>query len=69
MLTDEEKEELEFFRQSAHRFMTSDLDKAFFALESLMDRDRPHRVDSVMPTSAFSVLAKALIELKKTVMK
>lgn len=49
--------------------MTSPLDKAFFALESLIDRDRPNRVDSVMSNTAFNVLARALVELKREVCK
>ena len=64
-----EREELEQLRKSAARFMTSPLDKAFFALESLIDRDRPNRVDSVMSNTAFIVLARALVELKREVCK
>lgn len=64
-----EREELEQLRKSAAKFMTSPLDKAFFALESLIDRDRPNRVDSVMSNTAFNVLARALVELKREVCK
>ena len=69
MLTPTEQEELEMLRRSAAKFMTSDLDRAFFALESVLDRDRPHRLDSVMPTSAFKILARAVLELKKEILK
>lgn len=69
MLTPTEQEELEMLRRSAAKFMTSELDKAFFALESVLERDRPHRLDAVMPTSAFRVLARAVIELKKEILK
>lgn len=68
-LTLSEREELEGLRKSAAKFMTCPLDKAFFALESLIDRDRPNRVDSVMSNTAFNVLARALVELKREVCK
>lgn len=64
-----EREELEQLRKSVAKFMSSPLDKAFFALESLIDRDRPNRVDSVMSNTAFNVLARALVELKREVCK
>ena len=69
MLTPTEQEELEMLRRSAARFMTSDLEKSFFALESILERDRQHRVDAVMPASAFRVLAKAVLELKRALIK
>ena len=69
VMTASDQEELEQLRRSAAKFMTSPLDKAFFALESLIDRDRPNRVDSVMSNTAFNVLARALIELKREVCK
>lgn len=64
-----EREELEMLRKSAAKFMTSPLDRAFFELESILERDMPNRIDSIMPTSAFRILAKAVIELKKELMK
>lgn len=64
-----EQEELEMLRRSAAKFITDPLEKAFFTLETLMERDKPHRIDSVMPTSAFFVLARALIELKRELIK
>lgn len=65
MLTPNEKEELAQLRKSAAKFMTDPLDKAFFALEMLLERPVGHRVDEVMPASAFRVLATAVIELKR----
>lgn len=69
MLTSTEKEELEQLRKSAAKFMTDPLDKAFFALEILLERPVGHRVDEVMPASAFRILAKALMELKRSIGK
>ena len=66
MLTPTEREELEMLRQSAAKFMTSSLDRAFFELDSVLERDRPHRIDAVMPTSAFRVLARAVKEERKS---
>ena len=68
-LTTTEREELEMLRRSAAKFMTSSLDKAFFELESILDRDMPNRIDAIMPTSAFRVLARCVIELKKELLK
>ena len=71
MLSPSEQEELELLRKSAMRFMTDPLEKAFFVLESLLDsyKRREHRVDTVMPVHAFHVLATAVIELKREVLK
>ena len=69
VMSESDQAELEQLRKSAARFMTSPLDKAFFALESLIDRDRPNRIDSVMSNTAFIVLARAVIELKREVCK
>ena len=38
MLNQSEKEELEQLRKSAHAFITCPMEKAFFHLESLMDK-------------------------------
>lgn len=67
MLTKDERAELEALRASAHRFMTSSLERAFFDLECLVDRPPSNRVDAIMPSSAFYVLAKALLELKRSI--
>ena len=67
MLTPTEREELEMLRQSAAKFMTSSLDRAFFELDSVLERDRPHRIDAVMPTSAFRVLAREVKEERREV--
>jgi len=68
-LTLSEREELEGLRRSAAKFMTSPLDKAFFRLESLIEQERPNRIDSVMSNTAFNVLARALIALKQELVK
>lgn len=65
MLTQDEKAELEQLRRSAAKFICDPLEKAFFQLESILDRPVGNRVDEVMPASAFRILSKALIELKK----
>lgn len=69
MLTPHEKEELEQLRKSAAKFMTDPLDKVFFELQNLLERPIGHRLDEVMPASAFRVLARAVIELKRSVGK
>jgi len=66
MLTLSEKEELEQLRRSASKFMTDPLERAFFELQSVLERPVGHRVDEVMPCSAFRVLARAVIELKRS---
>ena len=65
-LTVSEKEELELLRMSAARFMTSPLEKAFFSLQCIIDKPHCNRLDSIMPSSAFHVLANAVIELKRS---
>lgn len=69
MLQPNEREELEMLRRSAAKFITNPLEKVFFELESILERDAPHRVDAIMPTSAFRVLAKAVILLREEVRK
>ena len=69
MLTPNEKEELEQLRKSAAKFMTDPLDKAFFELQTILERPVGHRIDEVMPYNAFRVLARAVIELKRSVGK
>lgn len=64
-MTLNDKEELEMLRASAVRFMTDPLEKAFFRLENLAEKPQTNRIDAIMPTSAFYVLADALIELKR----
>jgi hypothetical protein len=61
--------ELDQLRKSAALFITNPLEKAFFRLESLMESDRPNRVDSVMNSTAFNILANALLELKRELCK
>ena len=68
-LTADEKEELAQLRKSAAKFMTDPLDMAFFELETILERPVGHRVDEVMPYNAFRVLARALIELKRSLGK
>jgi hypothetical protein len=64
-----EREELELLRASAARFMTNPVDKAFFQLEAFMDKPHSNGLDSILPTSAFHLLAKALIALKEELVK
>lgn len=64
-LTATEKEELDQLRKSAAKFITSSLDRTFFQLEQLLEQPYSARVDSIMPTSAFRLLAKAVILLKE----
>ncbi len=64
-----EKEELELLRGSAARFMTDPLERAFFKLQSIVDNPHPNRLDSVLPTSAFYVLAECLLELRREMRK
>lgn len=49
--------------------MTNPLDRAFFELDSLLSNPHSNRLDSIMPTSAFYILANALKELKRSVDK
>lgn len=69
MLTLNEREELEILRRSAAKFITNPLDKVFFELECILERDAPNRIDAIMPTAAFRVLAKAVMLLKDEVIK
>lgn len=69
MLNASEKEELELLRCSAARFMTDPLERAFFKLQSIIDNPHSNRLDSVLPTSAFYVLAECLVELKREINK
>lgn len=59
--------ELEMLRKAAAKFMTDPLQRAFYDLESILDRPESNRIDAIMPSSAFRVLARALIELKRAV--
>ncbi len=68
-MTAEEQEELQLLRKSAAKFICDPLERAFFELESILERPRSRRLDSVMSTSAFEVLARALLELKREVLK
>lgn len=69
MLTNSEREELDVLRRSAAKFITNPLDKVFFELECLLERDAPNRIDAIMPTSAFRTLAKAVILLRQEITK
>lgn len=69
MLNESEKQELEQLRKSAHVFITCPMEKAFFHLESLMDRPYSKKFDAVMAADSFFILARALIELKKKIIK
>jgi hypothetical protein len=64
-----EKEELESLRQSARLWITDPLERAFFELDSILENPMPNRLDSVMPTNSFYVLARALKELKRAIEK
>ena len=69
VMTASEREELEQLRRSAARFMSNPVDVAFFELQNMVDNPRPNRLDSVLPTSSFYVLARALIALKQELVK
>lgn len=66
-LTKTEREELEDLRKSAYKFLTDPLEREFFALQQLLDQPYGNRIDSIMPTSAFRTLARALILLKERI--
>lgn len=68
-LTENEREELEMLRKSAYKFIQSPLDRAFYELQALVERNKPNRLDSVMPPNHFYVLARALLELKRELIK
>ena len=68
-LSASEKEELELLRCSAARFMTDPLERAFFKLDSILNNPHSNRLDSVLPTSAFYVLAECLLELRREMKK
>lgn len=65
-MTAEEQAELEQLRKSARLFMTDPLEKAFFNLQSIVDNPHSRRLDSVLPSSAFHVIADCLFELKRS---
>ena len=67
ILTQSEKQELEQLRKSAHAFITCPLEKAFFHLELLMDKPHSKKCDSIMSADSFFILARALIELKRSI--
>ena len=69
MLSASERDELNQLRKSAHRFMTSPLEQACFELQSILDRSESTRLDSIMPQSAFRVLAKAVLLIKQEINK
>lgn len=64
-MTTDEKVELEQLRKSARLFMTDPLERAFFQLDSIIENPHSNRLDSIMPTSCFYVLANCLKELKR----
>lgn len=67
MLNDTEREELDSLRRSALRFVNDPLERAFMELERTIEHANSKRVDAILPTNAFHVLSKALIELKRKV--
>ena len=66
-MTAEEQAELEQLRKSARLFMTDPLERAFFKLQSIIDNPHSRRLDSVLPSSSFHVLAECLLELKRRI--
>ena len=60
-----DQEELEMLRASAAKFMTSPLDRACFELERMLEEPYSNRLDSILPTSAFRLLAKTILLLKE----
>lgn len=69
MLSKSEREELDQLRASAAKFMTSPLERVFFQLESLLERSPSDRIDSIMPSNHFYLLAKAVLLLKQELIK
>lgn len=57
MLSDTEREELEFLRKSAAKFMTNPLDRACFQLEGLLELSDAH----IYTPRAFRMLIKAFL--------
>jgi hypothetical protein len=66
-MTAEEQAELEQLRKSARLFMTDPLEQAFFRLQSIIDSPHSRRLDSVLPTNSFHVLAQCMLELKRKI--
>jgi hypothetical protein len=64
-MTADEQAELEQLRRSARLFMTDPLDKAFFKLDSILENQKERRLDSIMPSHSFYVLAECLKELRR----
>lgn len=67
MLNDSEREELDSLRRSALKFVTDPLERAFMELERTIEHAHSKRVDAILPTNAFHVLANALIQLKRKI--
>lgn len=65
-MTPTEREELEQLRRSAALFMTDPLERAFFELERVIANANSKRVDAILPSSAFHVLAHAVLELRRS---
>lgn len=64
-MTKAEKEELEYLRSCLGKFIGSEYQRTFYELEQLLDKPYSNRLDSITPTSAFRLLAKAVLLLKK----
>ena len=64
-LSTNDQEELEMLRASAAKFMTNPLDRACFELERMLEAPCSHKLDSILPTSAFKLLAKTVLLLKE----
>ena len=64
-LSTNDQEELEMLRASAAKFMTSPLDRSCFELERMLDAPYSNRLDSIMPTACFRLLAKTVLLLKE----
>lgn len=66
-MTVEEKAELEQLRKSARLFMVDPLERTFFELESALKNPHSNRLDSILPTSSFYLIADCLKELKREI--
>lgn len=66
MLSKTDEEELELLRRHAAKFIQDPLELAFFELQRLVDKPQSNRLDAIMPSNAFYILARAVLELKRS---
>lgn len=66
-MTEDERIELEFLRRSAAIFINDPLERAFLELERTIERANSTKTDAILPSNAFHVLARAVMELKRSI--